>query len=274
MNDTLDHLQYLQRTAIDLAIQFGPRLLVALAIIAVGIYAGRWVARFTQNSLVKFGLELPLRQLLARSVHLCIIALFAIMALQNLGVDLLPLIAGLGVIGAGVALATQGALSNVVAGLTIIFTKPFRVGEFISIVGEEGEVENISLFNTVLSHTDRSRVVIPNRKLVGEILHNYGTIRQLNVTLHVAHDTELNHAHAVIQAVLLANPRVLREPAPIISVNALEQSGIGISVRPWVAVADYVPAIGELHKALVEACRTNGIAIPLPQQEIRILNQP
>ena len=107
-----------------------------------------------------------------------VVALFAVMALQNLGVELLPLIAGLGVAGAGIALAMQGVLGNIVAGFTIIFTKPFRVGEYISIVGVEGQVESIELFSTRLSHADRSIVVVPNRKIVGEIMHNYGQIRQ------------------------------------------------------------------------------------------------
>src|SRR4029077_20628158 len=120
--------------------------------------------------------------------RLLVLLLFVIMALQNLGVELLPLIAGLGIAGAGVALAMQGVLSNVAAGLTIIFTKPFRVGEYISIVTEEGRVGTITTFRTTLSHTDRSRIVIPNRKIAGEILHNYGTIRQLDVTVGVAYD--------------------------------------------------------------------------------------
>jgi small conductance mechanosensitive channel len=113
------------------------------------------------------------------------------MALQNLGVELLPLIAGLGIAGAGIALAMQGVLGNMAAGLTIIFTRPFHVGEYISIVGEEGEVVDISLFSTVLAHPDRSRVVVPNRKIVGEVLHNYGSIRQLDLAVGVGYGAPL-----------------------------------------------------------------------------------
>ena len=143
------------------------------------------------------------------------------MAIQNLGVELLPLIAGLGVAGAGVALAMQGLLSNLFAGLSIIFTRPFRVGEYIGIVGEEGKVETITLFQTTLSHPDRSLIVIPNRKIVGEILHNYGKIRQLDVTVGVAYDTELNQALKVIQEVLRENARVIQDMKPIIGVRCL-----------------------------------------------------
>src|SRR5437764_11977397 len=107
------------------------------------------------------------------------------MVAENLEVTnrLWPVIASIGVAGVGVGLATQGVLSNVVAGLTIIFTKPFRVGEYIEILGEHGQVTAIELFSTTLLHPDRSRVVIPNRRIVGDVLHNYGPVRQLDLSV-------------------------------------------------------------------------------------------
>jgi small conductance mechanosensitive channel len=159
----------------------------------------------------------------------------------------------------------------VVAGLTIIFTRPFRIGEYISIVGVEGTVENISLFSTTLLHADRSRVVVPNRKIVGEILHNYGMIRQLNLTVGVAYDTDLNEALTTISEILQRNPRVLKDPAPGIGIGVLADSSVNISVNPWVNVPDFGPAGGEINKALVEIFRSKSISIPFPQREIRML---
>jgi small conductance mechanosensitive channel len=195
------------------------------------------------------------------------------MALQNLGVELLPLIAGLGLAGAGIALAMQGALGNLVAGLTIIFTRPFHVGEYISILGEEGEVVDISLFSTVLTHPDRSRVVLPNRKIVGEILHNYGSIRQLDLQVGVAYETPLDEALAIVREVVSANPRVLKEPSPIIGVTTLADSSVKIAVKPWVEVKDFGPAAVEINQALVDALRARGIQIPFPQVEVRMLGK-
>jgi small conductance mechanosensitive channel len=154
MDEPLQTLEYAQKTAIELAIQFGPKVVVALLIMAAGFYIGRWVSRMTEPMLMKLGLDAILRQLLLRILRIGVLWLFAIMALQNLGVQLLPLLAGLGVAGAGIALAMQGVLGNLAAGLTIIFTRPFLVGEYISIAEEEGMVEEIKLFNTVLSHHD------------------------------------------------------------------------------------------------------------------------
>ena len=160
MNEHVETLSHIKAAVLDLAFKFGPRAVVAIIIIVVGVLVGRWAGRAIARGLRKFDLEPPVRDLLVRVANILIFGLFAIMALQNLGVELLPLIAGIGVAGAGIALAMQGVLSNVVAGLTIIFTRPFRIGEYIAIVGVEGTVESMGLFKTTLNHPDLSRVVI------------------------------------------------------------------------------------------------------------------
>jgi small conductance mechanosensitive channel len=221
--------------------------------------------------LQRFQFEPPVHQLLLNIARVLVLILFAIVALQNLGVELLPLIAGLSVAGAGIALAMQGVLGNIAAGLTIILTRPFRVGEYISIVKEEGEVSEISLTTTTLAHPDLSRVVIPNRKIVGEILHNFGRIRQLQIEVRVAYDADLEQAIATLRELLHASPRVLKDPAPLTRVIQLADSSVIIGVYPWVGVPDYGPAVGEVNKAIADAFRARGIVIPPPRREVRML---
>jgi len=267
----VETIEQVRSTVIDLALRFGPKLLTALIILTIGYLVGRQLSRWLERALSHFEMEPPVRSLIVRIARVLVSLLFVIMALQNLGVELLPLVAGLGVAGAGIALATQGLLSNLFAGLTIILTKPFRVGEYIGIVGEEGTVETITLFQTTLTHPDRSRVVIPNRKIVGEILHNYGKIRQIDITVGVAYDTELNQALTLIQEVLRDNARVLHDLAPVIGVRQLADSSVNIAVKPWVGVQDYGPAGAEINKTLLEAFREHGIVVPYPQREVRLL---
>ena len=267
----VEAIEQVRSTVIDLALRFGPKLLAALVILAIGYLIGRQVSRWLERGLMHLEMEPPVRSLIVRIARVLISLLFVIMALQNLGVELLPLVAGLGVAGAGIALATQGLLSNLFAGLTIILTKPFRVGEYIGIVGEEGTVETITLFQTTLTHPDRSHIVIPNRKIVDEILHNYGKIQQIDITVGVAYDTELNQALTVIQEVLSANTRVLQDIKPVIGVRLLADSSINIAVKPWVGVQDYGPAGGEINKSILEAFREHGIVVPYPQREVRLL---
>jgi small conductance mechanosensitive channel len=263
MNEQAATINHAKDTLVDLAIRFGPRLLTAVLIMAVGIFVSRAVGRWVERGLARRQMEPPIRLLLTRSVWLICIVMFLIMALQNLGVELLPLIAGLGVAGAGIALATQGVLSNVAAGLSIIFAKPFRVGEYIAIAGVEGVVHTITLFSTTLQHADRSMVIIPNRKIVGEILHNYGHIRQVDLTAVVA----------LIREVLQANPRVLKDPEAIVQAVQLGDSAVAIAVKPWVSVQDLGPATGEVNAAVVQALQGRGITIPVPQREVRLIGQ-
>lgn len=268
----IDTIQHAKQKAIDLGATFAPKLIVALIILTVGFFVARWVGEVFSRWLDKLKLEPPVRLLIVRLVRLLVMGLFVIMALSNLGVDLIPLIAGLGVAGAGIALAMQGVLGNLAAGLTIIFTKPFRVGEYVSMVGVEGRVEAIELFATKLSHADLSTVIIPNRKIVGEILHNYGKIRQLDVVVGVAYNTDLNLALAVVGEVLSLNPRILKDPTPVVGISVLADSSINIVAKPWVNVPDYGPVTGEVNKAIVEEFRARDITIPFPQREVRLLN--
>ena len=258
-------------TFIDLGINFGPRLLVAVLVLVVGYYLARWIGGLVDRWLGKLQLEPPVRLMIVRLARLLVIGLFLIMALQNLGVDLLPLIAGLGLAGAGIALAMQGVLGNLMAGLTIIFTKPFRVGEYVAMVGVEGRVEAIDLFTTKLGHPDRSRVVVPNRKIVGEILHNYGEIRQLDLRVDIARAADLERALAAIDEAVQGNVRVLREPAALVGVARLSDQSIAIAVKPWVKVPDYVAAAGEINQAIVEKFGAAGVEYPRAAREIRVV---
>ena len=267
----MQSIDQVRASVLDMAIRFGPKLLVAAIILVAGWMVARWAGGILGRVLAGFKLEPPVRALLVRIGEVLVVGMFAIMALQNLGVELLPLIAGLGVAGAGVALAMQGVLGNMAAGLTIIFTQPFHIGDYISIASEEGEVLDISLFSTTLGHPDQSKVVIPNRRIVGEILHNYGRIRQLNVVVGVAYGTDLDLALGTIDEILCGNPRVLQEPAPRIGVTLLADSAVNISVNPWVNVPDYGFAVREINRAILETFRARDIVIPFPQREVRML---
>jgi small conductance mechanosensitive channel len=271
MNNALDPVAHAKDTLVDLAIRFGPKVLAAVLILVAGAFVGAWVARITSRGLSRLDLEPPVLQLLTRVARVVVLGLFVIMALQNLGVELLPLIAGLSVVGAGIALATQGVLSNMVAGLTIIFTKPYRVGEYVAVASVEGQVEAITLFSTALTHADRSLVIVPNRKVVGEILHNYGRIRQSEIQVQVPYESDIPLALGAIRDLVRANPRVLSDPAPVIQVAKLADSAVQIAIKPWVAVADYGAIGSEIQVSLIEELRQRGFKVAYPQNEVRLL---
>src|SRR5262245_6203103 len=185
---------------IDLAIRYGFQVLGALVILGVGLALAHWLGGLTDRALRGHTMEPPMRTLTVRVVRIVVLLFTLVVALDKFGFQIAPLVAGIGVAGLGIGIALQGVLSNVVAGLTIIFTRPFRVGEFIEVAGVHGQVSAIELFSTTLLHFDRSRVVIPNRKIVGEILHNYGHIRQLDLRVDVAFAADIERALGAARA--------------------------------------------------------------------------
>jgi small conductance mechanosensitive channel len=248
-------------------------LLSAAVIIVVGFIVAGWVGKIFERWLGRKAMEPPVRMLLTRIIKFLVIAMTLVVALGTAGMDVTALIAGLGVAGVGVGLALQGVLGNLVAGLVIIFTKPFRVGEYIEIAGVSGQVKHIELFSTMLLHSDLSQVMIPNRKLVGEILHNYGQIRQLELGVGVGYSTDMVAAQKIVRAILAASPRVLKEPAPFVGITDLGDFSIQITIKPWTKLADYNPAQVEIYEEILNQFRASKIEIPFPQREVRLLNQ-
>src|SRR6185295_3372669 len=235
-----------QDLIIDLAIRYGFQVAGALVILFVGLLAAWWVGNVVERPLTRMALEPPMRRLMVRVVRVVVLLFALVIALDKFGFQIAPLVAGIGVAGLGIGIALQGVLSNVVAGLSIIFTKPFRVGEYIEIAGVRGDVSSIELFSTTLLHPDRSRIVIPNRKIVGEILHNYGTMRQLHLSLSVPLGADVGAALAAATDVVTRNERVLKDPAPLVGIAQIGDGSIKIGVDPWVRVTDVGPAESEL----------------------------
>jgi small conductance mechanosensitive channel len=257
---------------VDIAIRYGFQVLGALVILAVGALVARWVGRLIDRRLQARAMEPPMRLLVVRAAYIVVMLFAVVAALDKFGFQIAPLVAGIGVAGLGIGIALQGVLGNLMAGLTIIFTKPFRVGEHIELLGVRGDVSVIGLFSTTLLHPDRSRIVIPNRKIVGEILHNYGTMRQLELAVTVPFGSDVGTVLTAASDVVTRNSRVLKDPAPLVGIAKLTEVGVEIAVRPWVAVPDVVPARAELYRSLAEHVPGRGVALGRSAAAVRLVN--
>jgi small conductance mechanosensitive channel len=253
-------------------VDHGMQILTAIVLMGVGVFVARWIGNLTQRWLKGKSFDEPITNLVVKVVKLLVMIFIGVMALGQMGVQITPLIAGIGVAGVGASLAMQGILGNLVAGLTIIFSKPFTIGEYIELLGVYGQVTDIALFSTTLQHADNSRVIVPNRKIVGEILHNYGTIRQLDLNVNIAYDADLTLALSTVHDIVRQNPDVLTKPVPVIGIAALAESSITLAIKPWVNVEDFIPAQAALYQAVIEHFRDRKIEIPAPRRDIHLLN--
>jgi small conductance mechanosensitive channel len=256
---------------VELAIRYGLQVFAALVILFVGFRIARWSGRMLETWLTKKALDVSLRELVVRVFRVLVMAGTVVVAAEKVGIPVTSLVAGVGVAGVGAGFALQGVLGNVFAGLTILFTRPFKVGEFIEILGVHGQVTQITVSTTTLLHSDMSSVVIPNRKIVGEILHNYGTQRQIDLHVGVAYSSDLAKAFSVARAAVTSDARVLATPAPLVGIKELGDSAIVLSIRAWIPVADFENTRITVFRSLVEAFREQGVEMPFPQREVRVL---
>lgn len=264
-------LESWKEALINFATSYGMQVIGAIIILIIGFMASKWVGKFVQSWLDKQELEPPVKTLIVRCARLVVLIFTAVMVLDKFGVPIAALVTSIGVAGVGIGLALQGVLGNLVAGLVIIFVKPFRVGEYIELAGVHGQVHTIDLFSTKLTHADLSRVVIPNRKIIGEILHNYGKIRQLDLSVGVAYNSDPSQVLEMIAQILARNPKVLKTPAPVFGLSSLADSSIVVSIKPWTSVDDFGAVGPEIYKEVLTQFRAKGISLPFPQREIRML---
>jgi small conductance mechanosensitive channel len=253
-------------------VDHGMQILTAVVLMGIGVVIARWVGNLLHRWLKTKAYDEPVSNLIVKVVKLLIIVFIGIMALGQMGVQITPLIAGIGVAGVGLSLAMQGILGNLVAGLTIIFSKPYSIGEYIELLGANGQVTDIDLFSTTLLHADNSRVIVPNRKIVGEILHNYGNIRQLDLTALIGYSADISLALSIVKSILRQNPSVLAEPAPVVGIVALNESSISLAIKPWVKVEDFVAVQAAIYQSIIEHFRDRKIEIPIPRCDIHFLN--
>ncbi|HEX3857419.1 MAG TPA: mechanosensitive ion channel domain-containing protein [Verrucomicrobiae bacterium] len=270
---TIQTIDQIKNKVVDFLTDYGFQIIGAVIILTIGLIIAWWIGRVLREWLEKKQVEPPIVMLAVRVARLLVFLVALLDALEKLSVPIAPALGVMGVAGVGIGFALQGVLGNLVAGLVIIFSKPFRVGEYIEVAGVSGQVKHIELFSTMLLHADRSHVMIPNRKLVGEIMHNYGQIRQLDLGVGVGYGTSMDGALKIVREILAANPRVLKEPVPFIGIAALGDFSIQITIKPWTKVPDYNPAQVEIYEAILNQFRANKIEIPFPQREVRLINQ-
>jgi small conductance mechanosensitive channel len=253
----------------DNAPTFGVRVLIVLAFVVsfrLGFRLGWWLLRLLGLArLTRLMADLVSRLLNPIGT---IVGLFA--GLWFLGVNPTTLLAGVGVLGVIIGLALQDSLSNLAAGLFILFTRPYDVDDIIESGGVQGTVRAMGLANTTIRTFDGRRLLIPNRKIWGEVIENRSaeSLRRVDITVRVAYTEDLDRAIAIVRDLLAANERVLKRPEPEIFVSDLADSWIEIAVRPWVPNKDWWPLLTELPRLVRLRFAEEGIEIPYPRRDI------
>ncbi len=251
------------------------RCVGALLIIIVGAIVVKIATAAVRRSLLKAKrVNELLQKFIVSVVSKTGWALVLMLALGKLGVDVGPLIAGLGVTGFILGFACQESLSNLAAGIMIALNQPFKVGDYVIAGGIEGAVLELNMMAAVLATADNKRVTVPNKSVWGGPITNFSALgkRRVDTVVGIAYGSDINKAVEVARAALAQVPGVLADPAPGVAVGSLDASAITINVRPWANCADYWAVYSGAQQAVKEAFDKNGIQIPFPQMDVHVKN--
>lgn len=214
--------------------------------------------------------------LITRVLNLMVWAFAVISMLQSIGIDLTPVITGLGVTGVVLGFALQESIASFFAGFLIALNNPFRKGDYVAIADVEGTVQEMDLMCVVLHTGDNKEVTLANRNVWGSTIVNYSDTgrRRLDLSVGVAYDTDIDKAKGVFRNLLKTYPEVLREPGDeiVVEVKALSASSIDFTIRPWVKTEDYWTVCWRFNADVVKALRKAGIEIPYNRLDISIAN--
>lgn len=251
---------------------FAGNLLLALVIFFAGWFFAKLVSRLVKKAMNKGKLEPLVVSFTGSLVKALVLVAAFVSAVAQLGVNITSLIAALGAAGLTASFALQGSLSNLVSGMQIIFTKPFKMGDYLAFGNYEGTVKRIEILYTILSTFDNKEVIVPNSQITGGVVVNYtsnGT-RRLDLSYAVSYQTDLRQAKAVLAKTALEDSRVLKEPAPVIAVGELKDSSVTLVAKLWCRQEEYWNLYYAMQEAVKETFDREGITIPYPQLQVHL----
>jgi small conductance mechanosensitive channel len=251
---------------------YGMRIVGALLILLIGIWAAKMVRKVIEKMMERSKVEPMLVSFVCSLAYCAMVVFVVIAALEKLDVKTTSFIAILGAAGLAVGLALQGSLANFASGVLIIIFKPFKIGDFIEAAGVKGVVREMHIFTTTVSSPDNKKVIIPNAKLTDDNITNYSANdkRRVDLTAGISYGDDIDKARASIRAVLAENPKILKDPAPQVSVIEMGDSSVNFVVRPWTKTETYWDVYFEVTEGIKKRFDADGISIPFPQRDVHI----
>jgi small conductance mechanosensitive channel len=272
MNEEIEQLQVISNVITQYLIDNGLQILVTLLILAAGYVVAKKLGKAVEGLMISKKIDVTLSRFIGNSAHLVILVFVIMMVLGRLGVSITPLIAIVGALSLGAGLALQGMLANYAAGFTIIITRPFVVGDTLSVQGQTGLVESVHLAYTILVNEDDVRIQIPNRLVVGEIMHNSKDEKLVELCVGVAYKSDPHQVIVIVEEALKGIEGINTARGPIIGIDEFADSSINIGVRFLVPTYKYFEFKYAANLAIFDAFKKQGIEIPFPQRDVNLIN--
>ena len=273
MEEEIQQAQAVYDLITEYMVTYSFQIVGAIIIMLLGSFVAKKVSGLIESLMIKKDLDVTLSHFAAGFVKILIIGMAAIIALGKLGISVTPFVAAIGALSLGAGLALQGLLSNYGAGLSIIISRPFIVGDTISVQGVSGVVKEVKLAYTVLSNEDEVKITIPNKHIVGEIIHNSQASSIVEIGVGIAYGSDPDAAIALIKQAVIDTEGVSADKEPQVGIDNYGDSSIDIGLRFWVPTESLFETKYHANLAVFHVLAENDIEIPFPQRHVHLINQ-
>lgn len=271
LKQEIEQLQVIYDTIVNFFVNYSFQLFGALIVLIIGLIIANRTAKFVAKICQSHDVDVTLARFITNVVKLFIIAIVGIICLKKVGISVTPLLAAIGAVSLGAGLALQGLLSNYAAGFNIILTRPFVVHDTISVQGVSGQVKDILLAYTIIVTEDDVEITIPNKHIVGEILHNSHKVSLLELSIGVAYTSDIEQVIKLLDETLAEHPAVSELKKAQTGISNFGDSSVDLEIRVWVNSNELNMARFAINKAVWDTLQQNNIEIPFPQREVKLL---
>ncbi len=244
----------------------------ALLIFIVGKWLARRIADLFAKLLEKNNVDLTLVNFLKNLTYYILVVLVVVAAIGRLGVNTTSFLTIIGDAGLAIGLALKDSLSNFAAGVMLVLFRPFTIGDVVSTAGITAKVEKITIFNTLFCTGDNQLVIVPNNKIISDIITNINAkdTRRIDLVVGIGYSDDMAKTKDILERLAQEDSRILTDPAPTVAVAELADSSVNLVFRPWVKTADYWAVRFDLTENIKNALDKAGISIPFPQQDVHL----
>jgi small conductance mechanosensitive channel len=272
MEMNIEQLEKMSETWLPVVLNYSGKLTLALLTLLVGWWLINVLTRKVRTLLDARNVDRALHSFISSLASIALKVLLLVSVTSMIGVETTSFIAVIGAAGLAIGLALQGSLANFAGGVLIIMFRPFRAGDWIEAQGVSGTVDSIHIFHTTLKTADNKVVIVPNGNLSNDHITNYSTEpkRRAEIKVGIDYSSDIKKAREVLLKIA-EDSRVLKDPAPVVYVVGLGDSSVDLSLRIWVATADFWPVTFEFTELVKERLDEAGIGIPFPQRVVHLM---
>ena len=256
-------------------IEYGTSLIMAIVVLVVGFMITKRITKVFHKMLTKKDFDPSLQGFLISLVGITLKVLVVLTALSQLGIEMTSFIALIGAAGLAIGMAFSGTLGNFAGGVMILIFRPFKVGDYIKAQGEEGTVQQIKIFNTILLTVDNKTVIVPNGAMANGNMTNYNEQpkRRVDFTVGIAYGDSYDNAKAVLERFIAEDDKILKEEANFIGLSELANSSVNLKMRVWTKTEDYWEVFFRMNEKIYKQFGQEGLNIPFPQMDVHLYKE-